>query len=47
MKVRTEEVWVTVKTLMMRKIPTEIPTIRTLIKKIESSDDDFDENWEL
>ena len=42
MKVRTKEVWVTVKTPIMRKIPT----IRTLVQKIESSDDDFDENWE-
>ena len=40
---RTKEIWVSVKTPIIRKIPI----IRTLIQKIESSDDDFDENWEL
>ena len=40
---RTKEVWVSVKTPIIRKIPI----IRTLIQKIESSDNDFDENWEL
>ena len=41
--VRTKEIWVTVKTPLMRKIPI----IKTLIQKIESSYDDFDKNWEL
>ena len=41
---RTKGIWyVSVKTPIIRKIPI----IRTLIQKIESSDDDFDENWEL
>ena len=40
---RTKEIWVSVKTPIIRKIPI----IGTLIQKIECSDDDFDENWEL
>ena len=40
---RTKEIWVSVKTPVIRKIPIT----GTLIQKIESSDDDFDENWEL
>ena len=39
---RTKEIWVSVKTPIIRKIPI----VRTLIQEIESSDD-FDENWEL